>query len=93
MTFDPLQIGLNALSNSSRRPVSRSELLAILATGEGPGHLVRAVFEDCSYETLESMAMSAGRSRSQILTAYRTARRRHGARNTDIESVAPELPD
>jgi hypothetical protein len=82
---DPLQIGANALANSSRTPVGKSDLIAILATGDGPGHLVRALFEDCSMESLDRMAMEAGLTAAQIRAAYLFARTRHQARNADME--------
>jgi len=78
-------IGLNALSNSSRKPVGGPELLAILMTGDGPGHLVRALFEDCSLESLERMAMEAGMTPAQLHASYLVARARHYARNSEME--------
>jgi hypothetical protein len=83
---DPLQIGANALANSSRTSVERSDVMAILTTGDGPGHLVRALFEDCSLEALERMASEAGMTTAQLRSAYRIARDRHLARNAEMES-------
>lgn len=85
MRNDPMRIGLNALSNSSRAPLHRSDLLAILTTGDGPGHLVRALFEDCSLESLKRMAMEAGMTPPQLRAAYHIARARHAARNAEME--------
>jgi hypothetical protein len=91
ITDDPLQIGANALANSSPTPVGKSELIAILATGDGPGHLVRALFEDCSLESLDRMAMEAGLTAAQIRAAYLVARVRHRARNADMEGDAAQF--
>jgi hypothetical protein len=90
MKDDPFQIGANALANSSPTPVGKSELIAILATGDGPGHLMRAVFEDCSLESLDRMAMEADLTAAQIRAAYLVARARHRARNADMEVEAAE---
>jgi hypothetical protein len=89
MAKDPFQTGLNALANSSRVPVGRSELLAILSTGDGSGNLVRALFGDCSLESLEKMAMQAGITTEQLRSAYRLARARHSARNLAMEVHEP----
>jgi len=85
MIDDPLQIGLNALSNASQTTIDRSDLIAILKTGDGPGHLVRALFEDCSFESLDRMAIMAALSRPGLRAAYGVASLRHGARNADFE--------
>jgi hypothetical protein len=86
MEDDPLQIGVSALANSSRTPIDRSEVLAILTTGDGPGHLVRALFEDCTLESIDRMAIGAGLTGAQVRAAYLVARTRHQARNPDMES-------
>ncbi len=78
-------IGLNALSNSSRNSVGMSDLLAILATGDGPANLVRALFEDCSLESLERMAMQAGMTTAQLRNSYLAAKARHAAKNAEME--------
>jgi hypothetical protein len=83
---DPLLIGVSALANSSRTPIDRSEVLAILSTGDGPGHLVRALFEDCTLESLDRMAIGAGLTSAQVRAAYLIARTRHQARNSEMES-------
>jgi hypothetical protein len=88
---DPLQIGVNALANCSRIPVCKSDLIAILATGDGPGHLVRALFEDCSLESLDRMAMEAGLTAAQVRAAYLVARMRHRASNADVEGEAAQI--
>ena len=85
MPDDPLQIGANALSNASRTSVSRATVLALLATGDGPGPLVRALFEDCAFESLDRMAAAAGMGRKELRAAHAVARDKHGARNPDFE--------
>lgn len=86
MAGDSLLIGLNALANASRARVDQSVVVAILAGGDGPGHLVRALFEDCSLETLFDMGLAAGLSPRQVRSAYGFAKRNHGARNPDFEA-------
>ncbi len=85
MTRDAFQAGINALANASRTPVRKEDLTGILATGDGPGHLVRALFEDCSLETLDRMAAAAGLSARRMRTAYSFARKKHGAKNPELE--------
>ncbi len=85
MRRDVLVTVLNAVSNSSRVPVSEAEVIAILETGDGPGHLVRALFGDCSYETLDRFGAAVGVPSSQIRGAYRVARERHAAANADMD--------
>ena len=68
------QIGLNAMANSSRMPVDADMLVRILSTGDGPGNLVRALFEDCDLESLDRMAAVAGLSPRQLRAAYAIAR-------------------
>ncbi len=91
-TYDPFQIGLSAMSNCSRAPVELSDLLPILASGDGPAHLTRALFEDCSFDSLDSMAMAAGLSPAQLRAAYAVARERHGVRNADLEEDELLIP-
>lgn len=79
---------LNAVSNSSRTPISDTDVIAILATGDGPGHLVRALFGDCSFETLDRLGAGHGIARSTIRSAYSYARRKHAAVNDDLEQEA-----
>jgi hypothetical protein len=91
MKDDVFAIGANALANAGGGLVEQASLIAILATGDGPGHLVRALFEDCSAETLDRMAMAAGLSRDQIRSAYLFAKAHHGAANADIEGEDPRF--
>ena len=76
---------MNAVANSSRTPVSESQILAMLATGDGPGHLVRALFGDCSFETLDRLGAEHGVARATIRRAYAHARATHAAVNEDFE--------
>ncbi len=86
MSQGVMATALNAVSNSSRTPVAEDEILAILATGDGPGHLVRALFGDCSFETLDRLGAAHGLARATIRAAYAHARARHAAFNTELES-------
>ena len=83
---DAVAIASNALSNSSSAPVSEADVLSILTTGDGPGHLVRALFGDCAFETLDRIGAQAGLSRAGIRTAYAFAKRVHAAANADLEA-------
>ena len=83
---DAVAIALNALSNASRGPVSKADIGPILATGDGPGHLVRALFGDCALETLDRLGAQAGLSRADIRKAYAYAKRVHAAANADLEA-------
>ena len=85
MTRDPMTTARNAVENSSRTPVADADILAMLATGEGPGHLVRALFEDCAFETLDRLGAAHGLSRATIESAYAVARRTHAAYNEGLE--------
>lgn len=83
---DVFAIAVNALSNASRNPVSEADVRSILTTGDGPGHLVRALFGDCAFETLDRLGMRAGLSRAEIRKAYAFAKRVHAAANADLEA-------
>ena len=82
MKRNAITAALNALSNASRTPVSEADLLPILSTGDGPGHLVRTPFEDCSFETLDRLAASRG----TLHAAYGRAKRVHCAANAEFEA-------
>lgn len=83
---DAVAIALNALSNVSRSPVTKADIVSILTTGDGPGHLVRALFDDCGFETLDRLGAQAGLSRAEIRTAYAYAKRVHAAANADLDA-------
>lgn len=87
MKRDVFATALNAMSNASRTPVSREDVVAILTTGDGPGNLVNALFSDCSLETLDRLGERIGLSRAKILESYGVAKRRHAAANADIDEV------
>ena len=88
MRRDGIATALNALSNASRTPVSEADLLPILSTGEGPAHLVRALFEDCSFETLDRVAATLGVSRRTLCASYEHVKRLHGAINAEFDAGA-----
>ena len=84
MTRSAIAIGLNAVSNVSRADISVETLMSVLRTGEGPGGLVRALFGDCSLETLERLCAEAGMNSSDLRKSYRTAQSIHAAANSEL---------
>ena len=82
---DGRRLAVNAVTNASREPVGEEQVLAILRTGDGEGHLVRALFGDCGVETLARAGMSTGMSLAEVRNSYCRARERHGARNPELE--------
>ena len=86
MTTPALATALNAVSNSSREAITEDDLTGMLRTGDGKGHLVRALFEDCSRETLERIASSLGLTSKQLVAAYGQAKTNHHASNEDLEN-------
>ena len=89
MKRNVFQIGANALANSSGTPIEMEQVITILRTGDGPGHLVRALFEDCSLDSLDEMAAAAGMSPRELRFAYAAAREKHRACNREIEDASP----
>ena len=85
MTIPAMTTALNAVSNSSREPVAERDVIRMLQTGDGKGHLVRALFEDCSRETLEKIASSLGLTSRQLGAAYRAAKAKHHAANEEFD--------
>jgi hypothetical protein len=79
--------GLNALANCSRTPVNERDVTSIITRGDGPGHLVRALFEDCSLETLQKISFEIGLSNEQLTQSYRIAKRVHHAANPDFDNA------
>lgn len=93
LTSPAFRIAANALANCSTEPVSAAQIAAILRSGDGPGHLVRALFEDCSFETLNRLALALGLSSADLRAAYRRARAKHQAVNPGFEDEdPPRLP-
>lgn len=90
MTHDRFSTIRNAVSNASTRPVSDVEIGAVLATGAGAGHVVRAVFGDCALDVLLGAAEQAGLSNERLLAAYRTARSIHCAAHNDLDAMVDE---
>jgi hypothetical protein len=89
--FDPEAIAYSAIENASRTPITRSELITILATGEGDPSHVRALFGDVSLGTLIKLAIAFGISDAALAEAYARARRLHAARQPDLDRFAAEL--
>ena len=92
MSRDRIATALNALANASREPVSEADLLSILSTGDGPGHLVRALFGACSFDTLDRLGAALGLSRDRGRQSYARAKARHGAANSDLDAEARDRP-
>ena len=88
MKHDPFAAALNAISNASRLPVNEALIGAMLASGDGHGSHVRALFGDCALETLERLCAATGVSPPQLLRAYGTARRLHAAANAELDELA-----
>ncbi len=86
MSRDGIATALNALANASPEPVSEADLLPILSTGDGPGHLVRALFGDCSFDTLDRLGAALGLSRDRVRQSYARAKARYGAANSDLDA-------
>ena len=86
---DIMQGALNAVTNSSDRPVTAAEIVEMLKNGDGEGHLVRALFGDCGIDVLARLGDAGGMSLADLRTSYRRARDRHGARNADFETADP----
>ena len=87
MSLDVIAVGLNAVSNSSRVDVTEAMMMSVLRTGDGQGGMVRALFGDCSLETLERLSATAGMSSWDLQTAYRIAKALHAAINSELEDV------
>lgn len=84
---NPIQLALNAISNASRVPISEAEAAQVLSTGDGHGSHVRALFGDCSAETLARLAMHVGVEPETLKEAYANAKSRHAASNEDLEDA------
>lgn len=82
-----LQTVLNAMTNASVVPVSPEGAAMVLRTGDGPGSHVRALFGDCSADTLIRYAGELGISDAQLKIAYGTARAKHAAANEGLEEA------
>ena len=88
--FNPIATVLSAIENASSVPVTESQVLAALRTGEGePSHL-RALFGDVSFETLIRVGIRHGISNNEIGHAYARAVGSAGARNTELDEWCAE---
>ena len=89
-SFDPIATVLSAIQNASSVPVTESQVLVALRTGEGdPSHL-RALFGDVSFETLIRVGIRYGIDNDEIGRAYVRAARSAGARNTELDEWCAE---
>ena len=85
MTQSVVAIGLSAVSNASNVDVTEETMVSILRTGDGPGGVVRALFGDCSLETLESLGAEIGMTRRDLDASYATAKALHAAANAELD--------
>ncbi len=76
MNYSVVAIGLSAVSNASNVDVTEETIMAVLKTGDGPGGIVRALFGDCSLETLDRLG---SRIRDDASGPLRLVRDREGA--------------
>ena len=82
---DPAEIALNAISNASRIPVRRADLKRLLATGEGEGSHLRALFGDVDLHTLLRLATRFDIDDRTLAGAYAHARKGAAAANADLD--------
>lgn len=82
-----LQTVLNAMTNASVIPVTPKDAAAVLRSGDGPGSHVRALFGDCSADTLIRYAHELGITDAQLKAAYATARAKHAAANEGLDEA------
>lgn len=87
MNRDPYAAARNAVANASGRPVADGEIAAVLATGDGAGHVVRALFSDCAADSLLTLAFHLGLPSERLNAAYTTARVKHAAANETMDAV------
>ncbi len=85
MNYSVVAIGLSAVSNASNVDVTEETIMAVLKTGDGPGGIVRALFGDCSLETLDRLAAEFGMTRRDLYASYATAKALHAAANAEFE--------
>ena len=85
MTHKVVAIGLSAVSNASNVDVTEETMMSVLRTGDGPGGIVRALFGDCSLETLERLGAELGMTRRDLDASYATAKVLHAAANAEFE--------
>ena len=85
MTQSVVAIGLSAVSNASNVDVTEETMISVLRTGDGPGGIVRALFGDCSLETLERLGAESGMTRQDLNASYATAKARHAAANAEFD--------
>jgi hypothetical protein len=86
--FDPTRAALNAIENASTIPIARDDLPRLLATGEGEGSHLRALFGDVDLHTLLSLATLFGIDDPTLARAYARARRQAAAANADLDEYA-----
>ena len=85
-TPSAMPAALDAVSHASRVEIIEETIMSPLRTGDGPGGMVRALFGDCSLETLDRLCAEAGMSLSDLSRSYRRARAIHAAINSELDS-------
>jgi hypothetical protein len=85
---DPAAIALNAIGNASRIPVRRENLARLLATGEGEGSHLRALFGDVDLHTLLRLATLLAIDDPMLARAYARARATAAAANAELDEYA-----
>ncbi|MGO9740850.1 MAG: hypothetical protein ACLPN5_04935 [Roseiarcus sp.] len=86
--FDPASTAISAIENASRVPVRREDLGRLLATGEGEGSHLRALFSDVDLHTLLRLASELGVDDETLVRAYAWARATAAAANADLDEYA-----
>ncbi len=89
-TFDPAATALNAIENASRVPVRREDLGRLLATGEGEGSHLRALFGDVDLHTLCRLADRLGVDDFTLARSYARARETAAAANAELDEFAAQ---
>ena len=90
-SFDPMATALSAIENASTVPVTPSQVLTALRTGEGESSHLRALFGDVDFETLIRIGIRHDISNSEIGRAYMRAVRTSAARNTELDEWCAEI--
>lgn len=85
--MNPMRTALNAVTNASTEAVTAEDVLAMLRTGTGVPHQVRALFSDCDFDTLDRICAAHDISRTLLRAAYARARRETAAANCGFEEV------
>ncbi|WP_046869590.1 hypothetical protein [Microvirga massiliensis] len=88
-TLNPsaIPIVLHAITNASSDPITVEAAAQILITGDGPGSHVRALFGDCSADTIVRFAIEMGVETETLKSAFQVACRQHGVVNETLAAA------